>query len=199
MIALLTGEVRSLGPEKLVLDVNGVGYQITITAPTAAHIAMGTRITLHTTLVVREDSMTLFGFLEEERRNLFESVQTVSGIGPKVALSIVAALTPEELARAVAQEDIAAISKVPGIGRKGAQRLILELKGKLSDMSGMVAKRVSVEPWREQVLAAMTSLGFTVRDAESAIDRFVRTSEATVSELPIEEILREVLAQGRKR
>ena len=198
MIALLTGEVRSLSTDKVVIDVSGVGYLVTITPNTSTHLSMGSRISLHTSMVVREDSISLFGFLEESARNLFESVQTVSGIGPKVALSIVSALSSEELARAIAQEDIASIEKVPGIGRKGAQRLILELKGKLSDMSGSVSKKVSVEPWREQVLAAMTSLGFSPKDADASIDLYLR-SQPNLNGVEVAEILKEVLAQGRKR
>ena len=198
MIALLTGEVRSLSTDKVVIDVSGVGYLVTITPNTSTHLSMGSRISLHTSMVVREDSISLFGFLDESARNLFESVQTVSGIGPKVALSIVSALSSEELARAIAQEDIASIEKVPGIGRKGAQRLILELKGKLSDMSGSVSKKVSVEPWREQVLAAMTSLGFSPKDADASIDLYLR-SQPNLNGVEVAEILKEVLAQGRKR
>lgn len=197
MIALLTGEIRSLSNDKVVIDVAGVGYLVTVTPQTSSKLAMGTRMSLHTSMVVREDSMTLYGFIEEPSRNLFESVQTVSGIGPKVALAIVSALAPEELARAIAQEDVAAIEKVPGIGRKGAQRLILELKGKLTDMSGSVAKKISVEPWREQVLAAMTSLGFSVKDGDASIDQYLRTS--SIEGMEVSEILKEVLAQGRKR
>jgi Holliday junction DNA helicase RuvA len=103
---------------------------------------MGAPVQLFTSLVVREDSLTLFGFLDEESRSAFELVQTVSGIGPKVALAILGAHTPQSLAVAIAQEDIKAIEKVPGIGRKGAQRLILELKGKISDFGTSEQKQI---------------------------------------------------------
>ena len=131
MIAQLTGTVRQLTTEKVILEVGGVGYLISITPRTSSQIAMGSVITLSTSLVVREDSMTLFGFLDSKDRDIYEVLQTVSGIGPKVALAITGAMTPDALAQAIASEDIGAIEKVPGIGKKGAQRLILELKGKL--------------------------------------------------------------------
>lgn len=197
MIALLTGEVKSLHTDKVVLDVNGVGYLITITPASSLNLAMGATISLHTSLVVREDSMTLFGFIEEASRNLFETVQTVSGIGPKVALSIVGALSPDELARAIVHEDVALIEKIPGIGRKGAQRLILELKGKLTD-SG-TGKKIQVEPWRSQVMSALTSLGFSTKEADSSINDYVKNHSVDVSKIDVSQILKDVLAQGRRR
>jgi len=197
MIAMLTGEITSLHADKVVLDVNGVGYLVTITPATCSNLAMGARVLLHTSLVVREDSMTIFGFLEESSRNLFETLQTVSGIGPKVALSIVGSMNPDDLARAVINEDVAGIEKIPGIGRKGAQRLILELKGKL--ISGGDAKKVSVEPWRAQLLDALTSLGYSAKEADHAISDFLSTYHGDVTSLEMGQLLKEVLAQGRKR
>ena len=198
MIALLTGEVRSLSANRVVLDVNGVGYLVHITAGVSERISLGTRISLHTTMIVREDSQTLYGFLDESTRNLFESVQTVSGVGPKVALSLVSALSVDDLARAIADEDVGAIESVPGIGRKGAQRLILELKGKLSDLGTTTRRRGSVPAWREQLLAALTSLGFTAKESDQAIDRYLATIDDPTS-LAISELLKGVLAHGRRR
>ena len=133
MISLLNGIVRSVALDKAIVEVGGVGLSVSITHHTSTQLNLGTPIQLFTSLVVREDSLTLFGFLDEETRATFELVQTVSGIGPKVALAIMGSLSPQALALAISQEDIKAIEKVPGIGRKGAQRLILELKGKISD------------------------------------------------------------------
>ena len=197
MIALLTGEVKSLHTDRVILDVNGVGYLVTITPSTSLNLAMGATISLHTSMVVREDSMTLFGFLEEGSRNLFESVQTVTGIGPKVALSIVGAMSPDELARAVLNEDVSLIEKVPGIGRKGAQRLILELKGKLTDTGS--SKKIRVEPWRAQVLDALTSLGFSAKEADGSINDYVKNHPGNISQIEVSQILKEVLSQGRRR
>ena len=132
-------------------------------------ITMGSVITLSTTLVVREDSMTLFGFLDSHDRDIYETLQTVSGIGPKVALAITGALTPSDLAQAIASEDIAAIEKVPGIGRKGAQRLILELKGKLV-IDVDVPRVAAHSAVRDQLLAALTGLGFSAKESDTAIN-----------------------------
>ncbi len=173
MISLITGTVRSLTLDRAVLEVGGVGLAISITPATSASLNIGAPAQFFTTLVVREDSLTLYGFLDDDVKSLFELVQTVSGIGPKVALSIVAALSPSQLGMAVAQEDIAAIEKVPGIGRKGAQRLILELKGKLSDFgtSNKIAHHQPV--WREQLASALISLGFSAKESDSAITTVV--------------------------
>ena len=172
MIAQLTGTVRHLTTEKMVLEVGGVGYAVSITPRTSTQITMGSVVTLSTTLVVREDSMTLFGFLDSHDRDIYETLQTVSGIGPKVALAITGALTPSDLAQAIATEDIAAIEKVPGIGRKGAQRLILELKGKL--VTDTDVPRVSAHSAvRDQVLAALTGLGFSAKESDTAINNTI--------------------------
>lgn len=168
MIAQLTGTVRHLTTEKVVLEVGGVGYAISVTARSSAQIAMGSALTLATTLVVREDSLTLFGFLDPHERDIFETLQSVSGIGPKVALAITGALSPDELAHAIAAEDVKTIEKVPGIGKKGAQRLILELKGKLVSDSAPAAS--SHHGVREQLISALTGLGFTAKESDIAIN-----------------------------
>jgi Holliday junction DNA helicase RuvA len=173
MISMINGIVRSIGADRAIVEVGGVGLSITITPATSALLNIGAPAQFYTSLVVREDSLTLFGFLDDEVRTLFELVQTVSGIGPKVAMSIVAALSPSQLGMAVAQEDISAIEKVPGIGRKGAQRLILELKGKLSDF-GTGHKSAHHQPvWREQLASALISLGFSAKESDNAITSVV--------------------------
>ena len=113
MISLLNGTVRSIANERVILEVQGVGYSLLITSATSASLTMGSPAILHTSLVVREDSLTLFGFLDEESKNVFELLQTVSGVGPKVALSILGSLSLEDLARAIAQENVGVIEKVP--------------------------------------------------------------------------------------
>jgi Holliday junction DNA helicase RuvA len=178
MISLVNGIVRSIALDKVIVEVGGVGLSLAITQKTSAQLNIGVPIQLFTTLVVREDALTLYGFLEDGDRVLFELVQTVSGIGPKVALSIVSALSPSQLAIAISQEDISAIEKVPGIGRKGAQRLILELKGKLTDF-GTTSKTDRHQPvWRVQLTSALVSLGFNAKDSDAAISQVVaRLSE----------------------
>ena len=175
MISLVHGTIRSLTLDKAVVEIGGIGLSISIAPNTSASLNIGAPASFYTTLVVREDSLTLFGFLDEESRQIFELVQTVSGIGPKVALAILGALSPQELGRAIASEDIGAIEKVPGIGRKGAQRLILELKGKISDL-GTGSKIAHHQPvWREQLASALISLGFSAKESDSAITEVVNS------------------------
>jgi len=199
MISLINGIVRSLGSDRAVVEVGGVGLSITITPTTSAHLNIGAPAQFYTSLVVREDSLTLFGFLDDEVRALFELVQTVSGIGPKVAMSIVAALSPSQLGTAVAQEDISAIEKVPGIGRKGAQRLILELKGKLSDF-GSGYKSTRHQPiWREQLASALISLGFSAKESDAAITSVVnQISEegGDANTVELSDLLKRALQKG---
>lgn len=199
MISLINGTVRSISLDKAIVEVGGVGLSLSITQKTSAQLNLGVAAQFFTTLVVREDSLTLFGFLEDAERVLFELVQTVSGIGPKVALSIVSALSPSQLAVAVAQEDISAIEKVPGIGRKGAQRLILELKGKLSDF-GTSTKSTHHQPaWREQLTSALVSLGFSAKDSDVAISQVVsRLAEDGIDaqNLELSDLLKRALSQG---
>ena len=200
MISLLSGNVRSIQCDRLVVEVVGFGLTVLVTPSTTTQVNLGSQIQLFTSLVVREDSLTLFGFVNEESRSLFELVQTVSGIGPKVALSILGALTPEDLGRAIAQEDIAAIEKVPGIGRKGAQRLILELKGKLSDLSHAQLYKRHQPAWREQLSSALVSLGFSPKESDGAISNVVATLQSDgvdASTLELSELLKLTLASGK--
>jgi Holliday junction DNA helicase RuvA len=200
MISTLSGTIRSLSLDKLVVEVGGVGLSVLINPPTSAGLTLGSQSTLYTSLVVREDSLTLFGFLTEEVRNLFELVQTVSGVGPKVALSIMGALTPEDLARAISQEDTSAIERVPGIGKKGAQRMILELKGKLSDLSLGATYKAHQPPWREQLLSALVSLGFSPKESDSAISDVVNDLQGNDQDpatIALSELLKLALASGK--
>ena len=200
MISTITGTIRSLSLDKLVIEVGGVGLSVLINPPTSAGLTLGSQTTLYTSLVVREDSLTLFGFVNEESRSLFELVQTVSGIGPKVALSILGALTPEDLGRAISQEDIGAIEKVPGIGRKGAQRMILELKGKLSDLSNSQQYKGHQPAWREQLSSALVSLGFSPKESDNAISEVVsqlQTDGVDASGVELSELLKRTLASGK--
>jgi Holliday junction DNA helicase RuvA len=198
MISTVTGTIRSLSLDKLVIEVGGVGLSVLINPPTSAGLTLGSQSTLYTSLVVREDSLTLFGFLTEEVRNLFELVQTVSGVGPKVALSIMGSLTPEDLARAISQEDTSAMERVPG--KKGAQRMILELKGKLSDLSSSATYKGHQPPWREQLLSALVSLGFSPKESDSAISYVVNDlhgNDQDPASMELSELLKLALASGK--
>jgi Holliday junction DNA helicase RuvA len=200
MISLLSGTVRSIASDRLIVEVGGFGVSVLVNPQTSVQLTMGSQVQLFTSLVVREDSLTLFGFINDESRSLFELVQTVSGIGPKVALSILGALTPEDLARAISQEDIGAIEKVPGIGRKGAQRLILELKGKLTDLSSTQQYKGHQPAWREQLTSALVSLGFSPRESDGAISQVVSTLHSDgvdAAQLELSELLKLALASGK--
>mgnify|MGYP000267934079 FL=1 len=200
MISLLNGTVRSIHSDRLVIEVGGFGLSVLVTPSTTMQVTLGSQVQLFTSLVVREDSLTLFGFVNEESRSLFELVQTVSGIGPKVALSILGALTPEDLGRAISQEDIGAIEKVPGIGRKGAQRMILELKGKLSDLSNSQQYKGHQPAWREQLSSALVSLGFSPKESDNAISEVVsqlQTDGVDASGVELSELLKRTLASGK--
>lgn len=201
MISLINGVVRSIGSDKVIVEVGGVGLAVLVTTQTGSQLNIGVPVQLFTTLIVREDALTLFGFLDEESRSTFELVQTVTGIGPKVALAIMGSHSPQTLAAAVAQEDISAIEKVPGIGRKGAQRLILELKVKISDF-GTAHKSAHHQPvWREQLTSALVSLGFTAKDSDAAINSVVAEyaeNGVEPTEIELSELLKKALQSGRR-
>lgn len=200
MISLLSGTVKSISSDRITVEVGGFGLSVLVNPQTSLQATLGAQIQLFTSLVVREDSLTLFGFINEESRSLFELLQTVSGIGPKVALSILGALTPEDLGRAIAQEDIGAIEKVPGIGRKGAQRLILELKGKLSDLSHTQQYKAHQPAWREQLISALVSLGFSPKESDTAISNVLSQLQEDgieASTLDLSELLKLTLASGK--
>ena len=201
MISLINGVVRSITTERTIVEVGGVGLAVSITSQTSSQLNIGAPAQLFTSLVVREDSLTLFGYLDDESRSAFELVQTVSGIGPKVALAILGAHSPQSLAVAIAQEDIKAIEKVPGIGRKGAQRLILELKGKISDFGSLNHKQVHQPVWREQLTSALISLGFSAKDSDAAISAVIAQyadSGVDAQTVDISELLKAALQTGRR-
>ena len=201
MIAQLTGSIRSINTDRIILEVAGVGYLIHVTPTASATLTLGNSLTVHTSMVVREDSMTLYGFIDPSSRETFELVQTVSGIGPRVALSILAHLSPDQLADAVESESVAILSGVPGIGKKGAQRILLELKGKLARTGLPGAPIPSSQPiWREQLSGALISLGYSAREADStisivAIDYANRGLDPAHSDLS--DLLKAALAGGK--
>jgi Holliday junction DNA helicase RuvA len=173
MISCVRGEVLDIGLDHAVVEVGGVGLAVHATPTTLAGLRRGERSRLATALVVREDSLTLFGFADDEERELFGLLQTVSGIGPRIALATLAVLSPDVLRRALADGDITTITRVPGIGRKGAERLVLELRDKVVAPAAPAALPVTVNgsnPHREQVVEALVGLGFTAKPAEQAVD-----------------------------
>ncbi len=184
MIAALRGSVLSVEPTAAVIEAGGVGYAVQATPATLAGLRVGQEAFVHTSLVVREDSMTLFGFADADEREVFDVLQTVSGVGPKLALTILATLTPDQLRQAVANADIAALTRVSGVGKKGAQRLVLEIGAKLGPRRGGDLEAPSSNARSGDVVAALVGLGFSERDAESAFSQVEKTTpEAEVPEL----------------
>ncbi|MEO8518714.1 MAG: Holliday junction branch migration protein RuvA [Dermatophilaceae bacterium] len=173
MISSVSGVVLSAGLDSVVIDVGGVGLLLHTTAGTAASLSPGGKALLATTLVVREESLTLYGFADEDERTVFNLVQTVSGVGPRLALAMLAIHTPDGLRRAVSGGDLVALTKVPGIGKKGAERIVLELRDKIGMPSGPASSptsRPAVADWSEQVREALVGLGWSVRQAEDTVE-----------------------------
>jgi len=172
LIAHVRGTVTDLGLTSAVLEVGGVGLELQCTPGTLATLRHGAQATLPTSLVVREDSLTLFGFLDDDEKSCFELVQTASGVGPKLAQAILAVLGPDDLRVAIASEDVKTLTKVPGIGQKGAQRIILELKDRIGVPLGRGSARVvpAADVWRSQVVEGLTGLGWSAKEAEKAVD-----------------------------
>jgi Holliday junction DNA helicase RuvA len=173
MIAFVRGEVAEVTLSSAVLAVGGVGLELMCTPGTLATLRVGQPATLPTSMVVREESLTLFGFLDDDEKSIFELVQTASGVGPKVAQSMLAVLSPDALRTAVAGEDVKTLTRVPGIGQKGAQRIILELKDRLGGPVG--SSRGATAPtvaggWRDQVHQGLVGLGWPAKDAERAVE-----------------------------
>ncbi len=178
MISHLAGTVGAISPDGAVIEVGGVGLLVQCTPGTLATLRAGERARLATSLVVREDALTLFGFTTDDERDVFVLLQTASGVGPRLALAMLAVFHPDALRRAIASEDVTALTRVPGIGRKGAQRIVLELAGRLGapgtgspgeDGSAVPSRFGSPAPWREQVRAGLVNLGWQPRDADQAI------------------------------
>ncbi|MBF6135250.1 Holliday junction branch migration protein RuvA [Nocardia otitidiscaviarum] len=175
MIASVRGEVLEIGLDHVVLEAAGVGYRLNATPATLATLTRGEESRLYTAMIVREDSMTLFGFADTEARELFGLLQTVSGVGPKLAMAVLAVLEPEALRKALAESNVAALTRVPGIGKRGAERMVVELRDKVNLVpvqSGPPGSgpAPAVTPVREQVVEALVGLGFGVKQAEPAVD-----------------------------
>ncbi|WP_045878278.1 Holliday junction branch migration protein RuvA [Pseudofrankia sp. DC12] len=177
MIASVAGTVLSVSPTAAVVEVGGVGLLVQCTPATLAGLAVGEPARLATALVVRETELTLYGFADADERDVYETLQGAAGVGPKLAQAVLGVLAPDEVRRAVADEDLAALTRVPGVGRKGAQRIVLDLKDKLGPPVGggparpAAGGRVLPSPRTapEQVTDALGGLGYSTREAEDAV------------------------------
>jgi len=197
VIAQLKGTIIDVRLNRVVLEVSGIGYEIIVAPELASNSRVGDLLTLHISLVVREDSWTLYGFEKVDAKSLFEQLQSVTGIGPKVASALLAVYTPEELRNAIATQDNAALERVPGIGKKVASRIILELKDKFG--GGFRSKNSLAGPWRTQVIGALTGLGYSTKEAESALDDVLEEFGRTPTEKDLPEMLKLALAQSRRK
>jgi Holliday junction DNA helicase RuvA len=184
MIASVSGVVTVLGAEGAVVEVGGIGLSVVCTPGTLAALRPGEPTRLVTALVVREDAFTLYGFASVDERSVFEALQTVTGVGPRLAQAVLAVHSPNAVRAAVVHEDVAALSLVPGIGRKVAQRILLELKGRLgppeSDHGGGAVVRLpgASSGWRDQLRGALTGLGWTGREVEDTLSAVAPDAEA---------------------
>ena len=182
MIASVRGVVAAISPDSVVIEVGGVGLSMHCAPGTLASLKAGTEARLATSLVVREDSLTLYGFADDDEKRLFELLQTASGVGPRLAQAVLAIHPPREVRRAVSMGDLKALMQVPGIGKKGAERLVLELRDRLgattsdtsldgpgSSLPAGAAPITPVARWRDQLSAALVGLGWTGREADGAI------------------------------
>ncbi|HUR05872.1 MAG TPA: Holliday junction branch migration protein RuvA [Nonomuraea sp.] len=173
MIASVAGQVTAIAPYGAVIEVGGVGILTHCTPATLATLRVGEDARLATSLVVREESLTLFGFATADERTVFELLQTASGVGPKLALAMLAVHSPNALRVAVASADLKALTQVPGIGQKGAQRIVLELKDRLGTPDEAVDAALNggrrVAAWRDQVHSGLVGLGYSSKDADEAI------------------------------
>jgi Holliday junction DNA helicase RuvA len=179
VIASVMGRVAAVGPDGAVVEVGGIGLSVQCTPGTIARLQVGESARLSTSLVVREDSLTLYGFADDDERQLFELLQTANGVGPRLAQAVLAIHPPREVRRAVSMGDLKALMQVPGIGRKGAERLVLELRDRLGSTTtdtsldapaaGGLPSVTPVAPWRDQLSAALISLGWSLKEAEGAV------------------------------
>ena len=186
MIASVSGTIAAVTGEAVVVEVGGIGIAVQCTPNTLATLRPGQETRLATSLVVREDSLTLFGFASEDERAVFEILQSVTGVGPRLAQAVLSVHSPDAVRVAVATDDVGALTLVPGVGKKGAQRLVLELKDKLGTTSsaGNVVRlpgQQGVGAWREQLRQALTGLGWSSREVDEALAAVGPEAEAAIA------------------
>ncbi|MEV7089170.1 Holliday junction branch migration protein RuvA [Streptomyces sp. NPDC093085] len=200
MIAFVSGQVAALAPTTAVIEVGGVGMAVQCAPGTLAALRVGQEARLATSLVVREDSLTLYGFADDDERQVFELLQTASGVGPRLAQAMLAVHNPDALRLAVSTGDEKALTAVPGIGKKGAQKLLLELKDRLGAPAGATVGRqagaAAPASWSDQLHAALIGLGYASREAEEAVAQVAPEAEAALAageQPPVPRLLRAAL------
>ncbi|MGC8874064.1 MAG: Holliday junction branch migration protein RuvA [Chloroflexia bacterium] len=187
MIASLRGEIRVRGPDFVIVDVGGVGFRVQVPSSALEELGdVGDTVRLYTHLHVRDDALALYGFPTPEQLELFEALLGVSGVGPRLALSLLSCTSVETLRLAISQEDVDLLTRVPGVGRKTASRLILELKGKIDLTRLGLPGRAPVPPEQAELLEVLTNLGYSVAEAKEAIASLSEEAKG----MPLEEQLR---------
>ncbi|HEU4349942.1 MAG TPA: Holliday junction branch migration protein RuvA [Actinoplanes sp.] len=200
MIASVRGVVAAISPDGAVIEVGGVGLHLHCAPGTLAGLKAGTEARLAASLVVREDSLTLYGFADDDEKQLFELLQTASGVGPRLAQAVLAVHQPDAVRKAIGGGDIAALTRVPGIGKKGAERLVLELRDRIGavgpsadGLSGVLAGS-----WQDQVRQGVLALGWTASQADQAVAAVAETVDGEVPPVPV--LLRQAIRLlGRTR
>lgn len=200
MIARLKGTVLEVRLTTLVVDVSGVGYEIRVAPEISSSVQTGDLLELFTSQVIREDSWTLFGFQSADARDLFDELQTVTGVGPKVAHSLLSTFNPDDLRTHIGSGETSTLERVPGIGKKVASRIVLELKERFQTYKG--GKSRTGGPWRAPLREALVSLGYSAKEADKAIEQTVRSLESASGVNPetleLSELLKMTLSQVRK-
>lgn len=185
MISSVRGTVLDIALDHVVVEAGGLGYRVNVTPATLASLTRGAEATLVTSMIVREDSMTLYGFTDGTSRDLFGLLQTVSGVGPRLAMAVLAVLEPDALRTALADGNTAALTRVPGIGKRGAERMVVELRDKIDGVVAApptAAGPAGTGAVRDQVVEALVGLGFPVKQAETAVDAVLAdTPDATTA------------------
>ncbi|WP_068152515.1 Holliday junction branch migration protein RuvA [Rhodococcoides corynebacterioides] len=192
MISSVRGTVLDIALDHVVVEAGGLGYRVNVTPATLASLTRGSEATLVTSMIVREDSMTLYGFTDGTSRDLFGLLQTVSGVGPRLAMAVLAVLEPDALRIALADGNTAALTRVPGIGKRGAERMVVELRDKIDGV--VAAPTTAVGPAgtgavRDQVVEALVGLGFPVKQAESAVDAVLADSPDSTTSVALRSAL----------
>jgi Holliday junction DNA helicase RuvA len=179
MIAHLRGKLLTRHPNLVILETAGVGYQVTVSVPTFSQLpSLGSEVALHVHTHVREDQLALYGFIRPEEKQLFEKLITVSGIGPKLAITVLSGMPADQMINAIRSNDLARLTKIPGVGRKTAERMVLELRDKLVPVDGaeQVQAISSLSATQEDVLSALMNLGFQRPAAEKALSQTAKSS-----------------------
>jgi Holliday junction DNA helicase RuvA len=200
MIASVRGVVAAIAPDSAVIEVGGVGLQVQCAPATLAGLRTGAEARLATSMVVREDSLTLYGFADDDEKQLFELLQTASGVGPRLAQAVLAVHQPDVVRRAIAGGDLATLTRVPGIGKKGAEKMVIELRDRIGPISLADGGPAGVltGAWPEQVRQGVLALGWTAAQAEQAVVAVAETIDGEVPPVPV--LLRQAIRLlGRTR